>query len=117
MLDYVPVTLVFSVIVILGTASLWMTTQQELAPQEDQGFIFAFGPPSPTASVTQYGKFSAAVYNELKDNPNIDFLFQLEFTRAAVQISCSEALECEAGKFGSGAEHSAATDHEIPRLQ
>jgi len=77
-LDYVPVTLVFSVIVMLGTASLWMTTQQELAPQEDQGFIFAFGPPSPTASVTQYGQFSAAVYNRLKDDPNLDFLFQLD---------------------------------------
>jgi multidrug efflux pump len=55
-----------------------MTTQQELAPQEDQGFIFAFGPPSPTASVTQYGQFSAAVYNRLKDNPSMDFLFQLD---------------------------------------
>src|SRR5579872_2970698 len=77
-LNYLPVTIVFAVIVIAGTTSLWMTTQQELAPQEDQGFLFAFGPPSPTASVTQYGQFSAAVYNHLKNNANIDFIFQLD---------------------------------------
>jgi len=77
-LNYVPVTLVFAIVVILGTTSLWMTTQQELAPQEDQGFIFGFGPPSPTASVTQYKDFSTAVYNRLKSNPNLDFIFQLD---------------------------------------
>jgi multidrug efflux pump len=79
-LDYTPVTVVFAALVMLGTAGLWMTSQQELAPQEDQGFIFAFGPPSPTASVTQYPAYSAAVYNTLKDNPNIDFIFQNDST-------------------------------------
>ncbi len=77
-LNYVPVTIVFAVVVVVGTASLWMTTQQELAPQEDQGFIFAFGPPSPTASVTQYEKYSAAVYDHLRTDPNLDFVFQLD---------------------------------------
>ncbi|HEX5282077.1 MAG TPA: efflux RND transporter permease subunit [Micropepsaceae bacterium] len=77
-LDYLPVTIVFAVIVVVGTASLWMTTQQELAPQEDQGFIFAFGAPSPTATVNQYGQYSAAVYNNLRSDPNIDFVFQLD---------------------------------------
>ena len=79
-LNFVPVTIAFAVVVIIGTAGLWMTTQNELAPQEDQGFIFAFGPGSPTASVTQYPKYSAAVYDELKDNPNIDFVFQNDST-------------------------------------
>jgi multidrug efflux pump len=79
-LNYTPVTVVFAIIVIIGTAGLWMTTRQELAPQEDQGFIFAFGPPSSTASVTQYEQYSAAVYDKLKDNPNIDFVFQNEAT-------------------------------------
>jgi multidrug efflux pump len=77
-LNYVPVTIVFAVVVVVGTASLWMTTQQELAPQEDQGFIFAFGPPSPTASVTQYAKYSTAVYDHLRTDPNLDFVFQLD---------------------------------------
>jgi multidrug efflux pump len=77
-LNYVPVTVVFAVIVFAGIVSLWMTTKQELAPQEDQGFIFAFGAPSPTASVTQYKDFSAAVYDELRNDPSMDFIFQLD---------------------------------------
>jgi multidrug efflux pump len=77
-LNYLPVTIVFAVVVVVGTTSLWMTTQQELAPQEDQGFIFAFGPPSPTASVTKYEKYSAAVYDHLRTDPNLDFVFQLD---------------------------------------
>ena len=77
-LNYIPVTVVFAVVVILGTASLWMTTQQELAPQEDQGFIFAFGQSSPTATVTQYEKFSDAFYNDMRTDPGIDFIFQLD---------------------------------------
>jgi len=79
-LYYAPVTVVFAVLVMIGTAGLWMTTQQELAPQEDQGYIFAFGPPSPTASVTQYPEYSAAVYDSVKDNPNLDFVFQMDST-------------------------------------
>jgi multidrug efflux pump len=77
-LNYVPVTVVFAIIVVIGTGGLWMTSQQELAPQEDQGFIFSFGPPSPTASVTQYQQFSSAVYEKLKTEPSIDFIFQLD---------------------------------------
>lgn len=77
-LDYIPVTVAFAVVVIGGTAALWMSSQQELAPQEDQGFLFAFGPAPPTASVTRFGQFSTAVYNSVKTDPSIDFVFQLD---------------------------------------
>jgi multidrug efflux pump len=77
-LNYMPVVVAFAVVVVVGTSALWMTTQQELAPQEDQGFIFSFGPPSPTASVTQYSQFSSAVYDKLRTDPNLDFVFQLD---------------------------------------
>src|SRR5882672_5154037 len=77
-LNYIPVIVAFAVVVVIGTSALWMTTQQELAPQEDQGFIFSFGPPSPTASVTQYSQFSSAVYDQLRENANMDFVFQLD---------------------------------------
>src|SRR5215472_6725651 len=77
-LEYIPVTVTFAVIVLLSIVGLWMTTQNELAPQEDQGFIFGFGVPTPTASVTQYKGFSAAVYDELKKNKAIDFIFQMD---------------------------------------
>ena len=77
-LNYRPAIYALAVIVVLGTAALWMTTRSELAPQEDQGFIFAFGQSSSTASVTQYKEFSSAVYDQLQSNPNIDFVFQLD---------------------------------------
>jgi len=77
-LNYRPVIYALAVIVVLGTAALWMTTRSELAPQEDQGFIFAFGQPSSTASVTQYKEFSSAVYEGLRSDPSIDFVFQLD---------------------------------------
>ncbi len=77
-LDYRPVVYVFSVVVAVSIVALWMTTRSELAPGEDQGFIFAFGPPSPTASVTQYEQYSSAVYDNLKANPSVDFVFQMD---------------------------------------
>src|SRR5215471_10990338 len=77
-LNYRPVVYVFSVVVAISIVALWMTTRSELAPGEDQGFIFAFGPPSPTASVTQYGQYSSAVYDNLKNNPGVDFVFQMD---------------------------------------
>jgi multidrug efflux pump len=85
-LNYIPVTVAFAVVVIIGTTALWMTTQQELAPQEDQGFIFAFGPGTPTASVTQYQEFSGAVYNKLKDDANLDFIFQMDSTSRLIKF-------------------------------
>jgi multidrug efflux pump len=79
-LNYIPVTVTFAAVVLLGVVGLWITNQNELAPQEDQGFIFAFGQPSPIASVTQYPQYSSAVYNELKADPNMDFIFQMDST-------------------------------------
>ena len=75
-LEYIPVTVAFSGIVLLSIVALWTTTQQELAPQEDEGFVVAFGVASPTASVTQYKDFSSAVYNDLKQTKAVDFIFQ-----------------------------------------
>jgi multidrug efflux pump len=77
-LNYIPVTVVFAAIVFAGIAGLWLTTQQELAPQEDQGFIFGFGAPSPTGSVTLYQKFSQGIYDDLNKNPDIDSIFQVD---------------------------------------
>jgi multidrug efflux pump len=77
-LNYRPVVYVFCVITVLGTVALWMTTRSELAPQEDQGFIFAAGAGPPTATAVQYKQFSAAVYDKFKGSPSIDGVFQLD---------------------------------------
>jgi multidrug efflux pump len=77
-LNYRPVVYALWLVTIVGTAGLFMMTRQELAPQEDQGFLFAFGQPSSTASVTQYKDSSSEVYKALGANPNIDFIFQMD---------------------------------------
>lgn len=41
-LNYRPVTIVFATIVLLSCAFMAMTSQKELAPQEDQGFVLSF---------------------------------------------------------------------------
>jgi multidrug efflux pump len=77
-LNYRPVVYVFCLITVVGTAGLWMMTRSELAPQEDMGFIFSFGVGPPTATTQQYQQFSAAVYDELKDNEALDAIFQVD---------------------------------------
>ncbi len=79
-LNYTPVTVVFAALIVLGTVGLWMTSKQELAPQEDQGFIFAFGSGSPTATVNQYQLFSNGIYEKFKNSPSIDWVFQMDST-------------------------------------
>ena len=98
-LNYVPVTMAFAAIVVAGTAALWMTTQQELAPQEDQGFLFSFRSRRPTASVTQYEQFSQAVYDKLKSNPNMDFVFQLDSLKQARKVLRAQAVGPAAAEF------------------
>ena len=77
-LNYRPVVYVFSATVIVGIAALWMTTRSELAPQEDQGFIFGFGAPSPTATADQYRRYSQGIYENLRTDQSIDQTFQLD---------------------------------------
>ena len=58
-LDYLPVTLVFAAAVLASIYFLFTTTQQELAPQEDQGILFVAGTAPPTATpdyLTRYGE-------------------------------------------------------------
>jgi multidrug efflux pump len=85
-LNYLPVTVVFAAISIAGIVALAMTTRSELAPQEDQGFIFGFGSVAPTASVNQFQKFSAGTYEQLKDNPSIDAIFQLDSSARLIKF-------------------------------
>jgi multidrug efflux pump len=85
-LNYRPVVYVFSVITLVAIGALAMTTRWELAPQEDLGFIFAFGVGTPTATTQQYQQFSKAVYDELKDNPGIDSIFQVDSAQRLIKF-------------------------------
>ena len=85
-LNYIPVTVIFSLIAFLGIGAMVMTTKSELAPLEDQGFIFAFGASTPTATTDQYQRYSAGIYNQLKSQPSTDAIFQLDSTARLIKF-------------------------------
>jgi len=85
-LNYRPIVYAFCIITVIGTAGLYMMKQSELAPQEDLGFIFGFGIGSPTATTQQYEQFSESVYDDLKSNPSIDSIFQVDSTARLIKF-------------------------------
>jgi multidrug efflux pump len=50
-LNFLPVTIVFAVAVLISVFLLFSTTKHELAPTEDQGFIFVSAQTKPTATL------------------------------------------------------------------
>jgi multidrug efflux pump len=67
-LQYRPVTIVFAVIVLLSCVFMAMTSQKELAPQEDQGFILSIanGPSYANLNYTQtYTDEMTKIYQQI----------------------------------------------------
>ena len=116
-LNYRPVVYAFCVIVVLGTAGLYMMKQSELAPQEDLGFIFGFGIGSPTATTQQYEQFSKAVYDDLKEQPQHRCHFPGRLDGAADQVLRLEALGRARPEFGAGAAGGTGQADAVSRVQ
>jgi multidrug efflux pump len=77
-LNYLPVTAVFSVIVLGSIYFLYSNTKAELAPQEDQGVIITLATNSPTATIDQRLMYARQVYEIFAKHPETDHVFQLE---------------------------------------
>jgi multidrug efflux pump len=71
------VLVVLGLLLLAGTVYLFMTSQSELAPQEDQGIVLSqlIGPPN--ATYEQMQKYSELVFNAAKKLPEFDSSFQL----------------------------------------
>ncbi len=76
-LDYTPVTALFVVLVLISIALLYRSAHSELAPQEDQGFLFAPWTSAPDATLQQKRLYSAEQYKLAKDVRDIDIFFQV----------------------------------------
>ena len=76
-LDYTPVTAIFVLLVLVSIALLYRSAHSELAPQEDQGFLFAQATSAPDATLQQKGLYSAEQYKLAKDVSDIDIFFQV----------------------------------------
>lgn len=69
--------------VVVGLIALMLLTPQpfgvknELAPEEDQGFLITYGYAEPNATVQQMGIYAKQVFDVINDLPEHDKIFQL----------------------------------------
>jgi multidrug efflux pump len=77
-LNYVPVTMVFSLIILGSIYFLYAGAKSELAPQEDQGVIIVSSTSAPDATLQQREVYSHAVYEIFAKHPETDHVFQLD---------------------------------------
>ncbi len=79
-LDYLPVTGVFALIILVSIYFLYATSKSELAPQEDQGIILSMMTTAPNATLGQTELYSKEVYNVFSAFPETDLVFQINGT-------------------------------------
>jgi multidrug efflux pump len=77
-LNWVPVTAVFSVIVLGSIYFLWVTAKDELAPPEDQGVLIMSAQAAPNSTLQQRQLYTRAVYETFKKHPETEHVFQLD---------------------------------------
>src|SRR5579883_1192048 len=77
-LNYLPVTAVFSVVVLGSIYFLYSNTKSELAPQEDQGVVITLSTAAPNATLEQRLMYSRKVFDIFKQHPETDHVFQLD---------------------------------------
>jgi multidrug efflux pump len=76
-LRYRPVILVLWVIVVLLMAPFFLFSQRELAPTEDQGFVFTIVQASPNSTLDQTRLFAAKMEEVFRSFPEKDNTFQI----------------------------------------
>ncbi len=77
-LNYLPVTAVFAIIILLSNYFLFNASKKELAPQEDQGIIISQLTTAPNASLGQTQLFSRVIYETFAKYSETDHVFQLD---------------------------------------
>ncbi|HET6724956.1 MAG TPA: efflux RND transporter permease subunit [Gammaproteobacteria bacterium] len=76
-LNYRPVTVVFAAIVLASCYFLFTTTQHELAPTEDQGFVLVQAQAAPTATLDYLTLYTDQMNNIFKSIPERDHFFEI----------------------------------------
>lgn len=77
-LNYLPVIAVFAIIILLSNYFLFISSDSELAPQEDQGIIIAQITAAANASLDQTKLYSKQVNDLFKKYPETDHTFQVD---------------------------------------
>ena len=77
-LNYLPVTVVFALIVLGSIYFLYSGAKSELAPQEDQGVVITQSTAAPTATLQQRQLYSRQVFQLFAKYPETARVFQLD---------------------------------------
>jgi multidrug efflux pump len=77
-LNYLPVTIVFALIVLSSIYFLFATAKTELAPQEDQGVIITQSIAAPNATLMQRQLYSKEVHKIFAQHPETEHVFQID---------------------------------------
>ena len=77
-LNYLPVTVVFALVVLGSIYFLFVTAHTELAPQEDQGVILSQSISAPNATLRQRQLYSREVYEIFFHHPETEHVFQID---------------------------------------
>ena len=77
-LNYLPVTVVFALVVLGSIYFLFVTAHTELAPQEDQGVILSQSISAPNATLRQRQLYSREVYETFFHHPETEHVFQID---------------------------------------
>lgn len=76
-LDNQPVVLTFAFLILASIPVLYTTSQQELAPQEDQGLVLAQSTPAPSATLQQKMLYTEELYRIASGYSEVEGVFQL----------------------------------------
>jgi multidrug efflux pump len=77
-LNYLPVTVIFALIILVSSYFLYQSAKSELAPQEDQGIVLAFSTSAPNATLEQRLMYAGQVLNIFQKHAETDHVFQLD---------------------------------------
>jgi multidrug efflux pump len=83
-LNYLPVTIIFALIILVSSYFLYQSANSELAPQEDQGVIMAFSTTAPNATLEQRLMYAQQVLDKFVSHPETDHVFQLDMPGQSV---------------------------------
>ncbi|CAN2535323.1 Efflux+pump+membrane+transporter+BepE [Methylocapsa aurea] len=76
-LHFVPVTLTFGALVLVSIYWLYSNSKNELAPNEDQGVVFAQSTSAPNATLQQKLYYGDQVYKTFAKHPEMTSSFQI----------------------------------------
>jgi multidrug efflux pump len=77
-LNYLPVTAVFALCILISIYFLYISSRSELAPQEDEGVVIALATAAPDATLQQTQLYTKEVYKIYAAYPETDHVFQLD---------------------------------------